>query len=217
MIIFLVAGCDELPMVGEATKFAAVNPQGADNQGSQQQAPVNGVTGQDMHAGNGTSSGKQADLPVDDKGDGMPEERPEPQREYCGDKICNGKENCVTCKDCACKDGAICYNKQCKKPACMKDEDCADGDPCTVDKCYFAGNPNAYCSDEVITKRDNDDGCCPKGARAELDMDCESVCGDGWCEFPEDESSCLKDCEFYGEHGSPASSGGASPQTPYYT
>jgi|GEM_PF-4389022 len=127
---------------------------------------------------------------------------------YCGDEECNGRESCSTCKkDCGCDDNAICSDGKCKTIECTADEDCVDDDACSIDKCYFPGHPNSFCSTEVITTAKHKDGCCPEGMYFDKDSDCTPVCGDGRCEYGENEANCLEDCEFYGEHGGTASSG----------
>lgn len=134
----------------------------------------------------------------DDTKDEQPKEEepvePEVVEEFCGDGICNADENCDTCDD----------DCECETIACMSDEDCDDGDDCTLEKCYFAGHPNAYCEDKIITTlngRDGD-GCCPEGATALTDWDCDPICGNGACEVGENERLCLEDCEHTGESGS---------------
>jgi len=96
-------------------------------------------------------------------------------------------------------------------PECVSDADCKDDDGCTVDKCLFASHPNAFCSTEVITRPKHNDGCCPKGANLDTDIDCKPVCGNKRCEMGELESTCEIDCKYAGSAGSGGSSGGSGP------
>lgn len=119
-----------------------------------------------------------------------------PPAPTCGDGVCNSNENCDRCfKDCACKSPAECYQGRCKVPECGGDGDCKDNSTCTIDKCYFAQNPNAYCGHELIETCKNNDKCCPPRCDANTDTDCPSVCGNGVCEPEETSSNCEKDCE----------------------
>ncbi|MBW2964336.1 hypothetical protein KY363_02655 [Candidatus Woesearchaeota archaeon] len=118
-----------------------------------------------------------------------------PTGPYCGDGVCSGAENCDRCyKDCGCKSPAECYQGRCKVPECGSKGECDDKDPCTVDECFYAQHPNAYCGHELIKKCKNNDGCCAKGCTAETDSDCEPVCGNNICEVGEASESCEKDC-----------------------
>ncbi len=118
-----------------------------------------------------------------------------PPAPTCGDGVCSGAENCDRCiKDCACKSPAECYQSRCKVPECGGDGDCKDNSTCTIDKCYFAQNPNAYCGHELIERCKNSDKCCPDGCNANTDSDCEAVCDNHICEPGETSDSCEKDC-----------------------
>lgn len=118
-----------------------------------------------------------------------------PKGPYCGDGVCSGAENCDRCdKDCGCKSPAECYNAVCKVPECGSKGDCNDRDPCTVDECFYAQHPNAFCGHELIKKCKNNDGCCARGCTAETDTDCKPICGNNICEYGEASDSCEKDC-----------------------
>lgn len=53
-----------------------------------------------------------------------------------------------------------------------------DGNPCTIASLIgSAANCNAACRKVTITQPKNDDGCCPTGASALTDTDCDPVCG----------------------------------------
>lgn len=57
---------------------------------------------------------------------------------------------------------------------------CDDGDPCTKDMLVgSAAECNAECVSSVITRPSSGDACCPSGANAANDDDCETKCGDG--------------------------------------
>jgi hypothetical protein len=63
---------------------------------------------------------------------------------------------------------------------CPTEADCDDGDPCTVDRLIgSAANCNAACTHDAITTLSAGDGCCPSGANANTDADCEPACGNG--------------------------------------
>jgi hypothetical protein len=106
----------------------------------------------------------------------------------------------------SCEAPAVCHEGECKTPECSTDEDCFDGNDCTSDTCFFAGHPNAFCSDEVIRKRIDGDGCCPKYADASTDIDCTPVCGNHKCEYGESVAMCALDCQNAG--------GGQGPPAP---
>lgn len=66
-------------------------------------------------------------------------------------------------------------------------DSCDDGEACTQD--IQTGSPencNVRCSHVAITLRDSGDGCCPPGANAQTDTDCQSQCGNGVKELGED-------------------------------
>jgi hypothetical protein len=57
---------------------------------------------------------------------------------------------------------------------------CDDGDPCTTDKLSGSAEEcNAMCSSTPVTRPTSGDECCPPGANAANDDDCETKCGDG--------------------------------------
>jgi hypothetical protein len=57
---------------------------------------------------------------------------------------------------------------------------CDDGDPCTTDMLTGSAEEcNAMCSSTPITRPMPGDECCPPGANAANDSDCETKCGDG--------------------------------------
>lgn len=79
-------------------------------------------------------------------------------------------------------------------PECYSDEDCDDGDYCTIDTCVDMGFRNAYCSYSEIVTCVNDDSCCPENCIYDNDTDCPVTCGDGVCDSGETCSSCVADC-----------------------
>jgi hypothetical protein len=76
---------------------------------------------------------------------------------------------------------------------------CDDSDPCTEDVMTGApGSCDVACSHREIAKPDPDDNCCPPGADASDDSDCEPECGNGVVEGDEqcDQSEdCTDDCQ----------------------
>lgn len=58
---------------------------------------------------------------------------------------------------------------------------CEDHDPCTQDLLIAAGTCSAICTHTPVTTSPGDkrDGCCPVGARRDVDVDCPTECGDG--------------------------------------
>ncbi|MBU0461072.1 MAG: hypothetical protein KJ574_00640 [Nanoarchaeota archaeon] len=232
MMVALV-GCEELPITGDAVKDS-----GSDGQnngggfGDQYQGTAIGIAAEcsdgidndednfiDMKDSDCDSEEDDSEKgtfedSTADEGDGTDNEDTEENTEssYCGDDVCSDGERCDKCEDCGCDGSAVCHDGVCKIPACRSDADCEDGDSCNIDKCYFPGHPNAYCTDIVITRltgRD-DDRCCPPGENAMTDLDCPPVCGNGVCEPGENERLCLEDCEFTGEGGSGSSGGSPS-------
>lgn len=69
---------------------------------------------------------------------------------------------------------------------------CDDAVACTRDVLTgSAANCNAACSHPAITQIGDGDGCCPPGANANNDADCDPVCGNG---VREDGERCDGDC-----------------------
>lgn len=119
-----------------------------------------------------------------------------PRDPYCGDGKCDANENCDRCySDCKCKSPAECHNAKCVTPECGSNSECDDGDDCTIDQCYFAMHPNAYCGSKPRTTCRNGDGCCPMDCNQDNDDDCEADCGNDICEDDEDSDSCPRDCD----------------------
>ncbi len=86
-------------------------------------------------------------------------------------------------------------------PDCVLDEDCSDGDTCTIDSCILG-----ECVSDPVGCIDGD-GCCTPGCEG-FDSDCvEDPCGDGYCagsEQGETCSTCSLDCACLGpscKHG----------------
>jgi cysteine-rich repeat protein len=64
---------------------------------------------------------------------------------------------------------------------------CDDGDPCTTD--FETGSPancNVTCTHAPVTRARAGDGCCPAGANANVDPDCNRNCGNGTVEGGEE-------------------------------
>ncbi len=72
--------------------------------------------------------------------------------------------------------------------------DCDTGDPCVIGTLLNPGTCSAQCDYETITTPLHGDGCCPAGANAANDNDCDAVCGNGVCE-PGEQTGCPTDCE----------------------
>jgi sugar lactone lactonase YvrE len=70
---------------------------------------------------------------------------------------------------------------------------CDDGEPCTSDTLQDPGTCQARCLFTSIDARIDGDGCCPAGANANEDSDCDPVCGNAVCEIGEPET-CTPDC-----------------------
>lgn len=71
---------------------------------------------------------------------------------------------------------------------------CNDVNTCTVDSLLDAGTCTVICRYTPITSFIDDDGCCPPGADANADNDCDPACGNGACEEGEEEADCPQDC-----------------------
>ena len=63
---------------------------------------------------------------------------------------------------------------------------CSDGMACTTDTLVSGGTCQAACNFPPITMPKNGDGCCPPGANANNDDDCQPVCGNKVVENGED-------------------------------
>jgi cysteine-rich repeat protein len=75
--------------------------------------------------------------------------------------------------------------------------DCDDGDSCTRDRMMgSAAACSAVCENTAITRPSAGDGCCPSGANANTDNDCEARCGNGVREGDEtcDGATCPNTC-----------------------
>lgn len=81
---------------------------------------------------------------------------------------------------------------------------CTDGMACTRDVLANGGTCTAVCTFPPITMPMNGDGCCPTGANANNDSDCQPVCRNGVVELPEqcddgnniDTDACNNNCRF---------------------
>jgi hypothetical protein len=114
-----------------------------------------------------------------------------------GDICCPPGADATNDADCK----AICGN-QIVEPGEKCDGDCAascdDDDPCTVDT--MQGNAqqcSVICTHTPITAAAPGDGCCPPGANAENDGDCNAKCGNGVKEGSEkcDGADCPRSCD----------------------
>lgn len=86
--------------------------------------------------------------------------------------------------DCSksCGDGVVDPPEVCEASSASKPcpKDCDDKDPCTTDMLSgSAAQCNAICLHVPVTAPMTGDHCCPPGANASNDSDCETKCGDG--------------------------------------
>lgn len=111
-----------------------------------------------------------------------------------GDQCCPGKCTEDNDPDCAgrCGDGIVqeAIGETCepesKTPCPAPDTSCDDGKPCTRDALVGSADTcDVACNHEAITALDSEDGCCPEGANALDDNNCEPKCGNGVVERDE--------------------------------
>ncbi len=103
-----------------------------------------------------------------------------------GDGCCPAGENANTDTDCpvVCGNGVLELGEECDLGIQAGDPgscptDCEDADPCTLDSLYDPGTCRARCVHTIIDRPADGDGCCPAGADATIDSDCEPICGNG--------------------------------------
>lgn len=109
-----------------------------------------------------------------------------------GDECCLDGANANNDADCpaSCGNGVVEEGETCDGNDCPSS--CDDKDSCTTDMATgAAARCNAACDHTPITRAANGDGCCPDGADANNDRDCEAVCGNGVREASE---QCDGDC-----------------------
>lgn len=110
-----------------------------------------------------------------------------------GDGCCPEGLSNADDSDCSasCGNGVLDLGETCEpdseEAACPTKESCEpDEDLCTVET--FSGtNCTAQCIRTQITEPVSGDGCCPPAGNANIDDDCEPVCGNG---VPEDPETC---------------------------
>lgn len=114
-----------------------------------------------------------------------------------GDDCCPDECNVDNDSDCSisCGDGVLSANEKCEpgseKP-CPTETDCIDDNPCTLDE--LLGNADrctAECSHTPLAADGQGDLCCPRGANANVDPDCDAQCGNG---VVEDGELCDGNC-----------------------
>lgn len=115
-----------------------------------------------------------------------------------GDGCCPARGNANTDSDCSasCGNGVREGNEVCDGN-CPTLADCNDGVACTADSLSgSAAGCSAVCVNEPITTVGAADGCCPDGANANNDGDCDPFCGNGVRESGEDcdGASCPTSC-----------------------
>ncbi|HKU41718.1 MAG TPA: DUF4215 domain-containing protein [Polyangiales bacterium] len=109
-----------------------------------------------------------------------------------GDRCCPKGCSTNTDGDCSqsCGDGSVEFSagETCEEraePVCPRN--CDDGDACTTDiETGSAAHCNLTCTHARITGAHADDGCCPAGANANVDSDCNRTCGNGTVEADEE-------------------------------
>ncbi len=108
--------------------------------------------------------------------------------DHCGDGIVQEDE------------GETCEPDADAGPPCPTQADCDDGDPCTTDTLVGSeANCNPSCTRTTISTLQPGDQCCPAGANANTDSDCQADCGNQ-IEEPGEEcddgsASCDADCK----------------------
>ena len=118
-----------------------------------------------------------------------------------GDGCCPAGADADSDRDCSarCGNGILEAGERCER--CGGDAcdapcpiTCDDQDPCTIDRLVgSAASCDAYCETRPrAASLQQVDGCCPAGADATSDSDCEPLCGNGVRERGED---CDGDCD----------------------
>jgi hypothetical protein len=142
-----------------------------------------------------------------------------------GDQCCPAGANANSDSDCepTCNNGVREEGETCD-PRSGCPTSCDDNRECTADMLVgSASQCTAACMNMPITRASNGDGCCPDGANANSDSDCEPRCGNGvvedgeLCEGSSCPSSCPEDddpCTTDGLTGSRASCDAACARTP---
>ena len=110
-----------------------------------------------------------------------------------GDRCCPEGANSKSDPDCEpqCGNGVIEDDETCddgpgSPHRCPSN--CDDGQACTADnKAGSSSNCDVVCTNTSITVPKHGDGCCPRGAHAVNDHDCEPVCGNGITEAPQEQ------------------------------
>jgi hypothetical protein len=107
--------------------------------------------------------------------------------DHCGDGIVQEDE------------GETCEPDADAGPACPTQADCDDSDPCTLDMLLGSeANCNPSCTHTTVAMIQAGDQCCPAGANANTDTDCEADCGNDITEPGEEcdgDASCDEDCK----------------------
>jgi hypothetical protein len=104
--------------------------------------------------------------------------------DHCGDGIVQEDE------------GETCEPDADVGPPCPTPADCDDGDPCTTD--MFIGseaNCNPSCTRTAVSTLQAGDQCCPDGANANTDGDCQAECGNQVVEAGEECDDASATCD----------------------
>lgn len=121
-----------------------------------------------------------------------------------GDGCCRSGVTPQQDSDCAgCGDGSVGAGETCDTAlAGSCPTSCTDANACTSNVLINAGTCTAACTFPAITMPVNNDGCCPAGANANNDNDCQPVCRNGVVEGTEqcddnnanNNDACRNDC-----------------------
>lgn len=105
-----------------------------------------------------------------------------------GDDCCPGNCTADNDGDCSasCGDGIVQRDRgelcepESREPCKTSAAECSDDNACTVDALVgSARNCNADCTHTPLGESLEADGCCPGGANANVDADCQPLCGNG--------------------------------------
>jgi hypothetical protein len=105
---------------------------------------------------------------------------------FGGDGCCPIGANANNDSDCQprCGNGTVERDERCDRN-CPSAANCDDGNPCTLDG-LTGSECSVACTHTAITAAARaPDGCCPAGANANSDGDCQPVCGNGEVESGE--------------------------------
>jgi hypothetical protein len=123
-----------------------------------------------------------------------------------GDDCCPASCTAENDGDCSasCGDGIVQRDRgelcepDSREPCKASAAECSDDNACTVDALVgSARNCNAVCTNTPLSESLEADGCCPEGTNANVDADCQPICGNGVREAGEEcdqPSGCDANC-----------------------